>query len=259
MGGEIITERPFETMIVMSIIMGFSIYLSFPIILKKNVRRETLISFVSIAVGILLFLIADIFSDVSSFIYASGSYIANPLLSLLFVISSGGFFALLYILENSKRNNAQIDNFGPSRIAFIVSLGMGLQNLTEGLVFGSAYVQGITNLFIVVLIGFILQNFTEGFPIISSFIGGNMPKNSTLSLFYFIGGFPTVVGSMIGYYYSSLILNIIFDGFAIGAIIYVTVPMMRTIFKLTEKSVIQSLPYLGIILGFLIGFAVNAI
>ena len=58
---------------------------------------------------------------------------------------------------------------------------MGLQNLTEGLVFGAAYAVGLTGLFLLILIGFILQNFTEGFPIVSPFIGRERPKTELIN------------------------------------------------------------------------------
>jgi ZIP family zinc transporter len=50
-----------------------------------------------------------------------------------------------------------------------------------------------------------------------------------------------------------------FDGLAIGAIIYVIIPMLRNLFKQADSVKSGSLVYLGIIVGFLIGFAVNAI
>ncbi len=249
----------FYEMIGMALIMGFSIYLSFPIILKRDMSARSSILLVSFAVGILVFLSGDIFSDVASGIYSSGSYVANPLLSIIFITSVAGLFGVLYLVENVGKGSRAKDSFVPTRVALIVAIGMGLQNLTEGLVFGSAYVVGLTGLFLVILIGFILQNFTEGFPIVSPFFGRERPKTVYLAGLYFIGGFPTIAGSLIGYYYVNPYMNILFDGLAIGAIIYVLIPMLRNLFRQADQAKLQSLVYLGLVVGFLAGFAVNAV
>ncbi len=246
-------------MIGMALVMGFSIYLSFPIILRRKMGAKFTVLLVSFAVGILVFLAGDIFSDVASQVYASGSYVANPAMSIIFIVSVGGLFGILYLIENLRRGSAPKDAFVPKRVALIVAIGMGLQNLTEGLVFGSAYVVGLTGLFLVILIGFILQNFTEGFPIVSPFFGRERPRAVYLAGLYFIGGFPTIAGSLIGYYYVNPYMNILFDGLAIGAIIYVIIPMLRNLFRQADQAKLQSLVYLGLLVGFLAGFAVNAV
>ena len=246
-------------MLGLALVMGFSIYLSFPIIMRNKIDAKTSVLLVSFAVGILVFLAGDIFSDVASQIYSNGSYIADPLSTIIFILSVGSLFGILYFIENPRMKYGHKDHFIPRRVALIVAIGMGLQNLTEGLVFGSAYVVGLTGLFLVILVGFVLQNFTEGFPIVSPFIGFERPRVMYLAGLYFIGGFPTIAGSLIGYYYVNPYLNIMFDGLAIGAIIYVIIPMLRNLFKQADSSKSGSLVYLGIILGFLIGFVVNAI
>ncbi len=253
------TDGSLYTMIGLSLVMGFSIYLSFPIVLRKQVGARTTILLVSFAVGILVFLMGDIFSDVASRIYSSGSYIADPIFGLVFALCVGGFFLLLYLIEGPRSISSGSGHFVPRKVAFIVAVGMGLQNLTEGLVFGSTFVVGLTGLFLVILVGFVLQNFTEGFPIISPFIGRERPKTSYLAALYFIGGFPTIAGSLVGYFYFNNYINIASDGLAIGAILYVLIPMLRNLFRQSDSNGLNSLVYAGVVLGFIIGFAVNAI
>ncbi len=252
-------DDSFYEMLGLAFIMGFSIFLSFPIMLRKKTSPKTTILLVSFAVGILIFLIGDIFSDVASQLYVSGSYVANPLSTLIFIASVGGLYGFLYFIENPRKLSSSNVPFVPKKVALIVAIGMGLQNLTEGLVFGYAYVVGLTGLFLVILTGFILQNFTEGFPIVSPFIGVERPNMAYIAGLYFIGGFPTIAGSLIGYHYANPSLNIIFDGLAIGAIIYVLIPMSRNLFRQADLARVQSLIYSGVIAGFIIGFAVNAI
>ncbi|EQD66929.1 metal cation transporter [mine drainage metagenome] len=246
-------------MILLLLIMGFSIYLSFPIIFNRSLTAKSSVLLVSFAAGILVFLMGDIFSDVSSEIYPSGSYIANGWLSLTFFSSVAGIFAFLYFVENRRKSAGKSGTYVPGKVSFIVAIGMGLQNLTEGLVFGADYAVGLTGVFLVILVGFTLQNFTEGFPIVSPYLGRERPKVGLLAGFYFIGGFPTIIGGVIGYSYSSAIFEVLFDGLAIGAVLYVIIPMLRTLFKQAEAGSVQYLLYLGVVLGFLAGFAVNAV
>ncbi|MEM4090279.1 MAG: hypothetical protein QXQ46_05955, partial [Thermoplasmatales archaeon] len=193
------------TAMLLSLVMGFSIFLSFPLTRKGNLKRSLSIFLVSGAIGILIFLIADVFSDVSSLIYPQNQYVSNIRLSFLFAISVLLIFILLYYLENSRISRVGNDAGKQTRIATIVAVGMGLQNLTEGLVFGSTYSIGLTGLILVILIGFVLQNFTEGFPIASPFLGNPKERSGLIALLYFIGGFPTVIGTLIGlFYFSSL-------------------------------------------------------
>ncbi len=249
----------FTEMIGLSAIMGFSIYLSFPIILKRDMNTKSTVLLVSLAIGILIFLLGDIFSDAASRLYQTGSYQANPVQSIIFVSSVGGLFALLYLIGRQKSGAKTGESIIPTRVALIVAIGMGLQNLTEGLVFGSAYVVGLTGLFLVILLGFILQNFTEGFPIISPFLGGQRPRLASIAGLYFIGGFPSVAGGLIGYFYVNAYLEILFDGLAMGAILYVIIPLTRTVLGHAQKAKAYSLIYLGLLIGFIAGFAVNAL
>ena len=79
---------------------------------------------------------------------------------------------------------------------------------------------------------------------------------------FLIGGTPAILGGVVGYFYSSHFLEILFDAVAIGAILYVLLPMVRGIFRTLadpEANLARTrLIYLGILAGFLLGFAVNA-
>ena len=75
--------------------------------------------------------------------------------------------SILFIAENRSRAG-----LSTTQLALIIALGMGFQNLTEGLVFGALGATiGLTGTTLVVLVGFVFQNITEGFPIASPFLG----------------------------------------------------------------------------------------
>src|SRR5271155_1708478 len=150
--------------VIFSLIMGLSIFLSLPIVLRKKTSERTTRLLNAVAIGILIFLMCDVFSDAAPSLYANGSlygYGADPFLSALFAIALAVGFFMLYYFENRS-----IRGLSPARMSLMIAIGMGLQNLTEGLVFGSLSVSlGLfSGVALVVLAGFVLQNITEGFP-----------------------------------------------------------------------------------------------
>ncbi|MGC8506276.1 MAG: hypothetical protein ACP5NK_06185 [Thermoplasmata archaeon] len=240
----------------LSALMGLSIYISYPIIRKKNMNQDFARSLTAVAVGILIFLIADVFSDASQLMY-NGSlygYGSSPVYDLVFGISLfAGFFVLYAVEFRSKKGLSKV------RISLLIAVGIGLQNLTEGLLFGATAVGiGLAGIALVILVGFIVQNITEGFPIGSPFFGESGNNNALVLLFFLIGGVPTIVGGAVGFYYNSKMFTLLFDGLAVGAILYIIFPMLRGLFADTSHSGLR-LVYGSILLGFLLGLAVNLV
>jgi len=251
----------FPELVILSAVMGLSIYVSLPIVLAKSIASRTIALLNAVAIGILIFLLADIFSDAASIIYSntSSAYLANPGYSAVFVIAVVACFVILYFSEHNSKGSS----LSPRALALIVAAAIGFQNLTEGLVFGATWAIGITGLLTVIFIGFFLQNVTEGFPIASPLIGKSDRAIGVLALLFLVGGLPTVLGGVVGYFYNSPLLDVTFDALAIGAILYCILPMLRNAFRpasTPEASYLkQRLTYIGILIGFLVGFLVNAI
>ena len=214
------------------------------------------------------------FSDVSPILYPHG-YVANLTYSVAFGVAFLVAFLGLYVVDNLPRNaprgtsagtpaEAATPDTGPRRTALIIALGIGLQNLTEGLVFGAQWTLGALGLLAVVFIGFFLQNVTEGFPIASPFLGTNARRGvAMMAGLFLVGGLPTLIGGAIGYYWTNNLFLVIFDALAIGAIAYVILPMLRVAFRPLETRELSvkrnQLVYLCVMLGFVLGFAVNAV
>jgi zinc transporter, ZIP family len=265
----------FLLFIALTSVMGLSIFLSMPIVYSKRAQGRWATGLNAAAIGILVFLLADVFSDVSPILYPSG-YVANLGYSVVFAVAFVAAFMGLYFVDNlprpaprgvgavdAGRTGANPDR-GPRTTALIIALGIGLQNLTEGLVFGVNWTAGTLGILAVVFIGFFLQNVTEGFPIASPFLGTNVRRRvSMMAGLFLVGGLPTVVGGAIGYYWSNHLFLVIFDALAIGAIAYVILPMLRVAFRPLETREISlrrnQLVYIGVMVGFALGFAVNAI
>ena len=244
-------------------VMGLSIFLSLPVVYSKRAQGRWAIGLNAGAIGILVFLLADIFGDVAPILYPSG-YVADLGYSVAFGVAFVGAFIGLYLVDNLPRRAATVKEGGPRVTALIIATGIGLQNLTEGLVFGVNWTAGALGILAVVFVGFLLQNITEGFPIASPFLGTPERRGvPTMVGLFLIGGLPTLIGGAIGYYWSNDLFLVIFDALAIGAIAYVILPMLRMAFRPLDSPEASArrnqLVYLGVMVGFLVGFAVNAV
>jgi ZIP family zinc transporter len=253
----------FVEMVLLATVMGFSIFLSLPIVLRRS-RTARLVNLLNaIAIGILIFIVADVWGNVAAVVYPSGSYLSDPTLAAVFVVGVSGAFGILYAVEHSSPAAREHREMAPTTTALVVATAIGFQNLTEGMVFGSAWSAGAIGLLGVVFVGFFLQNVTEGFPIAGPLLG-TPERNAALFAGYFlVGGIPTILGAGIGYFWTSTTLIVAFDALAIGTCLYAILPMLRTAFRPAATpeatSLKQRLTYAGIGIGFVVGFLVNAI
>lgn len=250
----------FPQFVALVVIMGMSVFLSLPIVLRRSAQARTATILGAVAIGILIFLLADIFSNVATVIYAgSTAYLSNPGLDTVFVIGVVAAFLFLYFFEG--RSTGPVST--PRQLALIIAIGMAFQNLTEGLVFGVAWSSGAVGLEAVIFLGFVIQNITEGIPIGAPFFATNERPAAYLAALFFVAGITTVIGGLIGFFYSSTTVEILFDALAIGAILYVLVPMLRNALRplatREESRARDLLVYLGLLGGFVLGFLVNAI
>lgn len=251
----------FPELVGLSVAMGLSIYLSVPIVLRKATGSRSISFLNAAAIGILVFLLADVFSNAAALIYTNNSsqFLADPRLSVAFVGGVAGSFGVLFYIEHRSRGAT----LSPVATALVVASAIGFQNLTEGLVFGSVWAAGAAGLSSVVFLGFFLQNVTEGFPITSPLVGRSDRGLATISAIFLVGAVPTVLGGVSGFYYRSPGLDVVFDALAIGAILYALFPMLRIALRPAEPPQTtygkQRLLYAGLLFGFLVGFLVNAI
>lgn len=245
-----------DLVLILSAIMGLSILISYPLVMSRSITKESSSLLTAFAAGILIFLIADIFQTASSTLYNTSllGYGTNLAYDMIFVFSVAAGFFLLFAFE--FRSTLEIKAM---HLSLLISIGIGLQNLTEGMIFGSqAFSIGLTGVALVVFAGFILQNITEGFPIGSPFMGNSTSGRNLVPFFFLIGGVPTIIGGGVGYYFNSPSLDLLFDGLSIGAIIYVILPMLRIILSGSGGRMRQYL-YVSLFSGFIAGMLVNFI
>ncbi len=88
----------FPETILFSAIMGLSIYVSLPLVLSKDMSQMKARLLNAVAIGILIFLMGDVFSDVTPFLY-NGSlygYGSSIFYDAAFMVSLAAGFLVLY-------------------------------------------------------------------------------------------------------------------------------------------------------------------
>lgn len=144
----------------------------------------------------------------------------------------------------------------PSRLAFLIAVGIGLHNFSEGLAIGQSAAGGQLGLAVVLVVGFALHNGTEGFGITAPLAGGDRrPSWGQLGLLGLIGGGPTVVGTLLGQVFVNDVVSVAFLSLAAGSILYVIVQLIGVAIKLARPYSL----YIGMLIGVLAGFATDFI
>jgi zinc transporter, ZIP family len=111
---------------------------------------------------------------------------------------------------------------GGERVALLVAIGIGLHNLGEGLVIGSAYAIGSLALGAALVVGFAIHNTTEGLAIVAP-VAERPPRVARLVLLGVIAGAPAILGAWIGASAFDPSLAAFMFGVGVGAIARVIV------------------------------------
>ncbi len=243
---------------------GFTIFLGLPVVLLgiSDRVRGFLNAF---AVGILMFLIIDVFSHawdattgeaVSAYQGTGSVGGALTYLVLMFAGITIGLLGLVYY-ERSYMGKGQ-DAVTPAKISTMTALGIGAHNLSEGLAIGQSFAAGLVGLGVVLVVGFAAHNTTEGFGITAPLVGsGQEPKTSFVAKVLFIGGVPTLIGTLLGAVYYSPEAYVFFLALAGGALVYVTMLMFNTGRRRYSSGLMMGGIFLGLCLGFLTDLVVT--
>jgi zinc transporter ZupT len=111
---------------------------------------------------------------------------------------------------------------GGERVALLVAIGIGLHNLGEGLVIGSAYAVGSLALGAALVVGFAIHNTTEGLAIVAP-VAQERPRVARLAVLGLIAGAPAILGAWIGASAFDPSLAAFMFGVGVGAIARVVV------------------------------------
>lgn len=247
-------------------VAGFTIFLGLPVaLLGISDRAKGFLN--AFAVGILVFLIVDVFShawdlttsDATAAFRGTGPVgTAATELALMFAGITVGLLGL--VAYERRYMGKQQEGVPPAKISTMTALGIGAHNLSEGLAIGQAYLGGLiglnTGLAFVLVVGFAAHNATEGFGITAPLSGMN-PKASFLAKVLFIGGVPTLLGTLIGSVSFSREAYVFFLALAGGALVYVTMLMFNTGRRRYSSGLMMTGIFLGLCLGFLTDLVVS--
>ena len=270
-------------LIMLGAIAGFTIFLGLPLAVMKNLSTKKKGFLNAIALGILVFLIIDVFShgyesasNAATDAFAGKSSVIYAIVDLaaLFGGIAIGILGLTWFehktmtknvpqilsLENIQKGDDHLrqsfHDTNAYRLAMMIAVGIGAHNFSEGLAIGQSYAANEIGLAILLIIGFGAHNTTEGFGIAGPLTGVlKKPTAKFLLLVGLVGGGPTFVGTVLGSLVFSNIAYILFLSIAGGALIYVSMLMYNAGRKQTTNNVLM----LGIFVGVCVGFATDLI
>lgn len=151
--------------------------------------------------------------------------------------------AVLGVLALSKLTHGT-----PWGLALVIAVGIGLHNLGEGLLIGSAFALGSLALGTALIVGFAVHNVTEGPAVVSPLVRGGTLSWRRFVALAAIAGLPTVVGAWLGAFASVSVLPVAFFGLGAGAIVVVLLQVGNAMRK--EGPVLTALNMLAFALGY---------
>jgi ZIP family zinc transporter len=207
-----------ETAILGSI-AGLTIFLGLPLARVRLVAPKHVAFLNALAIGILLFLFVDIVEHAIGPV-EDAIRVDRAALPLLLALLVGGFAIGLLSLVYYMRRVSVGPGFTATHLAIVIAIGMGLHNFSEGLAIGSSAQRSELTLAFTLVVGFGLHNVTEAFGIAAP-LAGKRPSWALLGGVGIIGGGPNIVGTMVGYTFSSPAVSILFLSLAAGAVVFV--------------------------------------
>ena len=244
----------------------------FPFI--KRLSRSKYTFFLALTAGLLVFLGIDAIVEGNEIAAenVAGVFNGQMLIAMVTIVS---FLALLYVseklieranaMEKKKKEkpepslvhqqlrpssissmssysaSAKQQFSKPFTIALMISIGIGLHNLGEGLAIGAAVLLGKVALSTFLIVGFTLHNTTEGLAIVAPMArSANKVIIRKLIGMGLIAGAPAIAGAWIGGFLYSPIAAIIFLSIGAGAIFQVVFSILSWIADNNNNNNVRS-------------------
>jgi ZIP family zinc transporter len=244
----------FGETVLLGALAGSTIFLGLPLGRVSVMGDRTRVALAMFAVGVLVFLFADILEHALGIVEApveafkddkQGVGEAIGLVALLgagFAAGTAGLATLERRMRPSgstrppiaggsvgtlpaqevERLDAELEGarVRALQVGMTIAAAIGLHNFAEGLAIGVSASTGEIALATVLIVGFALHNATEGLGIVGP-LGSVRPSWAWLGLAGLVGGAPVFLGTIVGYHLNSEPLELAFYGLSAGAILYV--------------------------------------
>ena len=215
----------------------------------RTLRRRWLDFFLSLTVGLLVFLGVDALAESLEFAGALPGPYQGVGLVLLGVVGTPLALGML-----GRRGRGADGVASPLAVATLIAVGIGLHNLGEGLLIGSAYATGEIALGTFLVIGFLIHNTTEGLGIVAP-LARERPTLARLLLLGALAGLPTIAGAWLGGFTYSPFWTTLFFAVGVGAIVQVVWVLSRMLTRGEHGSFARPLTAAGLLVGMLIMYA----
>jgi len=141
-------------------------------------------------------------------------------------------------------------------LALLIAVGIGLHNMGEGLLIGSAFALGSLALGSALILGFAVHNVTEGPAIVAPVAQGGIRLGlARFGLLAAIAGLPTVLGAWIGAFTTSGLLSVVFFGLGAGAILVVLLQVGKAMAR--DGALVTTLNAVAFIVGYAVMLATS--
>ncbi len=265
----------------------------YPFIKRLSANKYSF--FLSLTAGLLVFLGIDALVEGNEIAgeNVAGAFNGQVLIAMVTIIS---FLSLLYVSGKlveraSRRKEPSSSNMSTSAspsasastpapllsttsekkymaksvaISLMISIGIGLHNLGEGLAIGAAVLLGEVALSTFLIVGFTLHNTTEGLAIVAPMARAGKVKIRKLLAMGLIAGAPAIVGTWIGGFVYSPLAAIVFLAIGAGAIFQVVFSIASMMVNKNkngndisnESKSKPSLLSTSVVAGFIVGMAI---
>jgi len=275
--------------LLLGFIAGVTILLGLPLARLRRPVPGLRVFLNATAVGVLVFLVWDVFSaawepiDAALTAVHEGNGGLGPVAGYGALFTAGLAVGLLglvgYEAWMRRRDATARHRFGPGamaaeeltarraggtsparRLALLIAVGIGLHNFAEGLAIGQSAASGEIALATLLVVGFGLHNATEGFGIVAPLAADAgtdtaRPSWAFLAALGLIGGGPTFVGAAVGHGFTSEPVSVVFLTLAAGSILYVITQLITVGAKAKRTDLLAY----GLLAGLLAGFATDAV
>lgn len=217
----------------------------------RRMSTEWLVAFLSLTIGLLVFVALDAFAEVLNVQTRLPSAISGPGTILLAVATS--YLGISWLSHRSSRKRAEGTGAkasqGGLRLAVLVAVGIGLHNLGEGLAIGSSFALGELSLGVFLITGFMIHNITEGLGIAVPATASPTVRIVDGVMLTLIAGTPAIFGIWIGRYITNDLIAVVFFSFAVGAALQVVTEVGRYSHRLSGGKLLTSWSIGGFLAG----------